>query len=162
MAVLCEGISVIVRRDSIDKNFKGGWAGFLETVPNSTMCTDGELVRVGFLSPADVANYIHELEDLGLQFQPKKRPFDLFDEKRAIDDIAVVDQQRGLTQPCAWLESTRVAADDQDGKILICWLFDGPRIAHGMHLKGLSMNVHLPDGWTFENSLSHRFKFIEG
>ena len=71
MAVLCEGISVIVRRDSIDQNFKGGWAGLLETVPNSTMCTDGELVRVGFLSPADVANYIHELEDLGLQFQSK-------------------------------------------------------------------------------------------
>jgi hypothetical protein len=47
MAVLCEGISVIVRRDAIDKDFDGGWSGFEALVPNSTLCTDGELARVG-------------------------------------------------------------------------------------------------------------------
>ena len=54
MAVLCEAISVVVRRDAIDKYFKGGWIKFVDDVPNSTMCTDGELVRVGFMTPNSV------------------------------------------------------------------------------------------------------------
>ncbi len=163
MAVLCEGISVIVRRDSIEQYFKGGWAGFLKKIPNRTMCTDEQLVRVGFLSPSDVESYIHELESLGLQFQAKKSPFGMLGESRSTEDIAVVDQERGLTRPCNWLETARIDANDQGGKMLICWLFEGKRPgAFGIHVKGTSMNVHLPEGWTFEKSLSHQFKFVEG
>ena len=32
LAVLCEAISVVVRRDSIDKYFKGGWVRFQEDI----------------------------------------------------------------------------------------------------------------------------------
>ena len=69
MAVLCEAISVVARRDSIDAFYKGGWDTFQNDVPNATMCTDGELVRVGFMSPDAVGIYIEKLEANGLQFQ---------------------------------------------------------------------------------------------
>jgi hypothetical protein len=46
MAALREGISVIVRRDAIDQDFDGDWPAFAALVPNSTLCTDGELARV--------------------------------------------------------------------------------------------------------------------
>ena len=62
MAVLCEAISVVVRRDSIDIYFKGGWVKFQENVPNSTICSDGELVRIGFMDPDSVQKYIEFLE----------------------------------------------------------------------------------------------------
>ncbi len=49
MAVLVEGLSVIIRADCL-QNFET-WDAFKEIVPNETMCADGELVRVGFMSP---------------------------------------------------------------------------------------------------------------
>ena len=45
MAVLVEGISVIVRRDAIEEKIRGGLSAFLATVPNGTCCMDADLVR---------------------------------------------------------------------------------------------------------------------
>ena len=53
MAVLVEAISVIVRRDAINRSYDGGWAGFLSHVPNNTLCADHELARVGFSGDRD-------------------------------------------------------------------------------------------------------------
>lgn len=58
------------------------------------MCTDGEVVRVGFMAPQDIEAYVKYLETQGLQF--------LFEGKAL--DIVVADQQEGLTIPCDWLE----------------------------------------------------------
>jgi len=51
MAVLVEAISVVVRRDAIDRSFGGGWRAFVSCVPNTTLSTDDQLARVGFTSP---------------------------------------------------------------------------------------------------------------
>ena len=53
MAVLVEAISVIVRVDSINEKFPGGWIGFKDHVPNQTLCADNELARVGFIKALD-------------------------------------------------------------------------------------------------------------
>ena len=45
MAVLVEGISVIVRRDAVESKYRGGWKGLIADVPNSTLCMDEELIR---------------------------------------------------------------------------------------------------------------------
>jgi len=58
MAVLVEAISVIVRVDSINKKFPGGWIGFKDHVPNQTLCADNELARVGFMTSEDVKNFV--------------------------------------------------------------------------------------------------------
>ena len=58
MAVLVEAISVVVRRDAIGARYPGGWRGFLSIVPNSTLCADDDLVRVGFMAPPDVEAFI--------------------------------------------------------------------------------------------------------
>jgi hypothetical protein len=51
MAVLVEAISVVVRRDAIDRSFEGGWMAFVSRVPNATLCTDNQLARVDFMDP---------------------------------------------------------------------------------------------------------------
>ena len=51
MAVLVEAISVVVRLDAIDRLFAGGRTAMDKLIPNGTYCEDGELMRVGFLSP---------------------------------------------------------------------------------------------------------------
>ena len=151
MAVLIEGISVVVRREAIEMRFKGGWRAFVDLVPNATLCADEHLARVGFMSPSDVERFIKSLECAGLSFQSKGKAVDL----------VVVDQVRGLTTDCQWLEFGHFAYGNSGGKVAVAWLFVGPRIAAGVHFIGESLKLATPEGWTYEGSLSERFTFVE-
>ena len=68
MAVLVEAISVIVRRDSVDRSLRGGWAAFVSGVPNATLCSDGQLARVGFMDPDAAGRFVTHLQSGGLDF----------------------------------------------------------------------------------------------
>ena len=150
MAVLVEAISVIVRRDAIAANFNGGWDAFRKVVPNGTLCTDGELARVGFMTPADVEQFLDILEQEGLCTIDDGKFF----------DVAVVDQQNGPTLPTTWIEFGRLPINNCGNRVSACWLFEGPRLAHGMHMKGLELDLTCPVGWDYENSLSSQYMFI--
>lgn len=69
MSVLIEAISVIIRADRLLERFPDGWEAFKRFVPNQTLCADGDLVRVGFMSPPDVEEFILALERVGLVYQ---------------------------------------------------------------------------------------------
>ena len=153
MAVLCEAISVVIKRESIDEYFQGDWAEFLTKIQNPMFCTDGQLVRFGFMSPNDVGQFIGLLVKNGLQFNEEQM--------RMKNDIVVVDQQRGPTMACDWIEFAHLPMGQDGGSISVCWLFEGQRIAHGIHMPSKSMDISMPDGWVFERSLSHKFKFTE-
>ena len=150
MAVLVEGISVIIRRKSLNNGYAGGWSAFVSSVPNATLCYDDDLARVGFLSPDEVKEYVDRLIEHGLKF---------VEEGRCID-LAVVDQQKGVTVPCRWLEFGRIPFDETGCQVGVCWLFEGERIGHGIHFNGRSMSLAVPKGWEFEGSLSDEFTFI--
>jgi len=149
MAVLAEALSVIVRRDSIDRKYRGGWSAFVASVPNSTFCTDGEIARVGFMDPRDVESFIGRLQTAGLSF---------LENGKAID-LAVADQQDGLTTECEWLEFGRLPFGEH-GKVAACWLFEGPRVGAGMHMRGTKMHLVTPGNWSFEGSLSQHYTFV--
>ena len=149
MAVLVEGISIIVRRDSIASTYRDGWRAFVDDVPNSTLCADDYITRVGFMGPPDVEAFVKHLERKGLRFLNGGKPVDL----------AIADQQRGLTMECDWLEFGKFGFGPS-GKVSACWFFDDPRVAAGMHLRGSSMNLATPAGWEFEGSLSQKFGFV--
>src|SRR5689334_25092681 len=94
MAVLIEGISVVIRTEALLKKYPGGWNAFLAIVPNRTLCSDNELTRVGFMTPQDVKAFVTQLQQSGLEFLRSETPIDL----------AVVDQNQGPIRPCNWLE----------------------------------------------------------
>ena len=98
MAVLVEAISVVIRVDSLLKIFPGGREEFKRIVPNQTLCADNEIVRVGFMVPDDVESFVKTMEKNGLTF--------IRDNESV--DIAVVDQMRGPTMECNWLEFLHV------------------------------------------------------
>jgi hypothetical protein len=150
MAVLVEAISVVVRRDAINGRFRGGWARFVDLVPNDTLCSDDQLARVGFMSPADVESFVRHLEMGGLTFVR---------DGHAVD-ISVVDQMHGPTIPTEWLEYARVCLGDTRNKVATCWLFTEKRVAAGVHMPAKSMGLATPDGWRYEDSLSANFKFV--
>ena len=153
MAVLVEAISVIVRRDAIDRQFQGGWHEFENVVPNSTLYADDELGRVGFMSPPDVETFVRYLEEGGLTFVKNGQAL----------DIAVVDQMRGPTMPADWLEFAHIPFGETGNKVAACWLFEEPRITAGIHMSARDfpeMPLATPDGWTYDDSLSANFKFV--
>jgi len=148
MAVLVEGISVVIRRDAILSKMAGGEERFRLLIPNSTYCDDGELARVGFLAPADVQAFVEELVDAGLEFM----------EDGQCIDIAVCDQQRGPTAECSWLEFAHLSMEG--GKVGVAWIFEGERLGYGIHMSSTKMTLATPAGWKFEGSLSDKFQFI--
>ena len=138
MAVLVEAISVIIRRDVVEALYPGGRRGFARHAPNATLCTDGELFRIGFMTTADVHAYVSGLEAAGLVFQKEGQAADL----------AVADQLRGLTIPAPWLEFGKVEIGGV--KVSACWLAGGG-----------SRDVAVPDGWKYESSLSAQHGFVD-
>ena len=138
MAVLIEAISVVVRADAILRAFDD-WEAFKALAPNRTLCADGELCRVGFMDPHDIQRFIHVLETRSLIFQR---------DGRAVD-IVVVDQLRGPTTTCDWVEFGHVPHEGGAGRIACCRL-NGSPLTH----------VSMPDGWLYEESLSSSYGFV--
>ena len=137
MAVLIEGISVVVPVDVLEEKYPGGLDAYANDCPNQTFCCDGELTRVGFMTPVDVGAFINALEQKGLE------PFG----DNCWNDVAVVDQQSTrTTAPCAWLSSGRK--------------FDGPAFACMNDQKDGPIEIHVPLEWKFEGSLSQQPNFV--
>ncbi|WP_397586185.1 hypothetical protein [Sphingorhabdus sp.] len=138
MAVLVEGISVIIRADCL-QNFET-WDAFKEIVPNETLCADGELVRVGFMSPDGVQAFVETLKSHGLRFNG---------DGPAID-IVIADQQHGFTIACDWAEFGHIDwKNDPEKPVAVARLL-------GSHLH----QVLTPDGWIYDRSLTQEFGFI--
>ena len=157
MPVLAEATSVIIRRKAIDEKFSNGWEGFQRIVPNSTLCFDEELVRVGFMSPQDVQVFVAKLQEQGLTF---------LEDNKAID-IAIVDQQRGLTTECEWLMFIHLKINESGDKVATCWLIPEERIpVAGIHMPtnwqpGEKIKLATPPDWTYESSLSQKCRCVE-
>ena len=133
MAVLVEGISVLVRCDSIHKKYRGGWDQFMTNVPNKTFCEDYEIARIGFMSPVDAEDFIKRLEGMGLTF---------LEDNKAID-IVVAYQEQGLTASCDWAEFDKIDYTGIGSNVSVCRM---------VGTKGKTLIT--PDGWDYENSLS--------
>lgn len=133
MAVLVEAISVVARAEAILARYWGGWEAFKKDVPNQGLCADGELARVGFMTPADVEAWVRHLERQGLVYMR---------EGKAADAV-VVDQLRGPTTPCDWIEFSHVD-----------WPAPGQRVAAARLVGSESTQIVTPDGWTCEGSIS--------
>lgn len=134
VAVLIEGISVVVRREAIERSYPGGMVQYEADCPNQTFCADEHLARIGLMSPYDVQRWVTELTEKGLVF---------LQDKRAIE-IAVVDQTTGPTTPCDWLEF-----GNHDDGYVVAWLASTQPIL-----------VSVPVGWTLEDSLTRHLRVI--
>jgi hypothetical protein len=139
MAVLIEGISVVIRTEALLKKYPGGWGAFLAIIPNKTLCSDNELTRVGFMTPQDVGSFINILQQAGLEFQKSGNAIDL----------VVIDQLRGPTTWCEWIEFGHINMNANGNKVAVC------RLAGSQ-----SMQVVTPNGWKYEGSLSASHGFV--
>jgi hypothetical protein len=140
MAVLVEGISVVVRCEAIVAVYPGGSTAFSAEVPNRSLCADGELARVGFMTPRDAQVYVEHLERRGLKYQ----------NDGAARDLVVVDQRTGVCVPCTWAEfGSTYWSNIRTRPISVCRAIP-TRVDR----------VVVPEGWDYESSLSAHHKFV--
>lgn len=139
MSVLIEAISVVVRRTSIETKIHGGWQAFVNSVPNNTLCADGELARVGFMTPVDVQSYVEDLEAMGLTYLQGGKA----------QDMVVADQQQGLAVICDWAEVGRITGGESShNSVMAC-----------QAIGSTTKTIFYPDGWRYEGSISHTFVY---
>jgi tetratricopeptide (TPR) repeat protein len=147
MPVLVEGISIILRREAIEKKLPGGWAFFKKAVPEATSCFDDRLARVAFMMPQDAQAYIDHLEQFGLVY--------LADGYAR--DLAVVSQFEGIIDSCDWLEFRRVPVPG-GGEVAVCRYRRGP--AEETEDWGQPLEIATPPGWIYEESLSSKSVYV--
>jgi hypothetical protein len=142
VSVLIEALCVVLKASAVAGKYPGGWEAFARAAPPGTLCADGELVRVGFMRPQDVQDFIAALSRHGFVH--------LRDGKAR--DLVVVDQTGGLRTPCDWAEFARVAwAGDPSRKVAVC------------RRPGSTLEqVLTPEGWKFESSLSTPGEIVIG
>jgi hypothetical protein len=137
MAVLVEAISVIVRLQAIASRYEGGWTSFIEDVPNRSLCSDNELVRVGFMIPDDCKAFVDGLNRKGIPFENGAGP-----------DVVIAEQLHGITTASQWAEFGQVE-------------LKRGQVVSAVRLRGSSSKqVFCPEGWTYEGSLSEQFGFV--
>jgi len=141
MAVLIEGLCVVVNVNAIATKHAGGAKAFAAEVPNASLCADEELARVGFMTPDDARGYVEHLERRGLKY---------LEDRNAVD-IVVVDQRTGPVVACNWVTFGRVDWDkDPKRPVAVCR-------AHPTRVT----QIVAPKGWVFERSLSAQHVFVE-
>ncbi len=154
MAVLVEGISVIVRGRPLKALGKGYWMRFRLQTPSGTLSADGELFSVGFLSASAAMEYVFDLVGLGLTYWNGE----------TAEDISVVDMLRGPLLDTPWLQFAKLGtADTPEDKVAVCWLYEGPRIGgSGTYLPSENMEIATPKGWAYEKSISVYHAYPDG
>jgi len=136
MPVLVEALSVVIKAERLKAVYPGGWDAFVADAPNDTLCSDGTVARLGFMTLDDVRACIRGLEALGLVHL----------RDGLAQDLVVVDQQRGPVDRCDWVEFGRVRLDE--GDVSVCRLI------------GTTDDTFVtPANWTYQDSLSHRFSY---
>ena len=141
MAVLVEGISVIIKKEAIIARYPGGWDELKDNPPNKTLCADNELVRIGFMTPDDAHAYVESLAQYGILHR---------EDGKAVD-IVVADQKRGFTSQCDWAEFGNIDwHNDPNMMVSVC-----------RRIPSKCNQLLTPDGWQYDNSLSANFKHIE-
>jgi hypothetical protein len=113
MGVLAEAVSVVIRVATVETRLPGGIAEYARQSPNNTYCTDGQVCRVGFMSPADAQDHLEHLQSLG--FSPPGR--------NGSPEVAIIDQDSGFLHPCDWLQLGR------QGDVTVTWL-RGTELTH--------------------------------
>ncbi len=126
MAVLIEGISVVVRNSTLAAKYPGGVKGYRLDCPNDTFCADEWLSRIGFMMPDDADVFVAQLAEKWLI------PY----LKDAVEDVAIVSPIGGLRRRCSWLELGR------EGQTVLAWLAGTNR-----------GDLHTPTGWNPERPL---------
>jgi len=95
MAVVVDGICVIVRNRTLAQIFPGGLDAYALEAARATYCADDSINRVAFRTKAEAHHHVSRLVSAGLSGPSSASP-----------DVVIATGSRGQLAPCDWLELT--------------------------------------------------------
>jgi hypothetical protein len=98
MAVIIEAFSIIIRNSTIEAEFPGALDGYRKACPNTSLCTDGELCRVGFMTEPEISDYLRFLSENGIPVC----------DKNGRAQIAYVDHDGKILWECDWIQIVEI------------------------------------------------------
>jgi len=105
MTILIEAINVVIKIDSLKREFGEDLDNFYDLIPNQTNYQDAKLLRVGFMVEKDLIDFIGVLENNRLNF---------LDQNQKMDDFAVIAQGFDLRYECEWLHLFSINYSEKD------------------------------------------------
>jgi hypothetical protein len=99
MAIYCEAISVLVRKETIKSVLRITPEDLIRKFPGGSCWQDETLIRFGFMAPQDAEIWLDQLVAMGMTFVEE------IDSVFFARDIVVVDQTVGPTCECNWIAS---------------------------------------------------------
>jgi hypothetical protein len=141
MAVLVEGVCLLLRCDAVERLYPGGVAALADACTAEAVCADEELMALTFEDSDAAEDYLAELEQYGF--------------RHLVDDMAVdavlADPHLGPISPCGWAEYGQ-ATLELDPKKRVAWCaMPGADVS----------DLCVPKGWRFTGSLSEALALSE-
>lgn len=137
MAVIVEGLSILLRCRSVTQQYKGGLQAFMISMQEGRLCADSELVAIGLDSSEQVDSCILQLTRKGL---------------REGADMVVADQIYGLSTPCDWLTLQRIYWNQLPGQPIMVAMVSNSQFE----------GVATPEHWEYAQSLSKKVRYLDG
>lgn len=113
----------------------------MASLPNKTLCSDGEIACINFMTPFDVQKYVEFLMRQNLIYK---------DDNENLIDIVVVDQRQGMTRDCDWAGFGSMDWNNNpEQPVSVCYF-----------ISTKDERLVVPEGWDYDNSLTANHKFI--
>ncbi|MDD9947043.1 MAG: hypothetical protein OXU20_38730 [Myxococcales bacterium] len=134
MAVLIEGVCLLLRCDAVERHYPGGVPALAAACTAEAVCADDDLMSLTFDDFDAAEEYLAELEQYGLRH--------LVDGMAG--DAVLADPHIGPVSPCAWAEySQAVVSADPQQRVAVCTM-PGSEVA----------TLCVPVGWRIAGSRS--------
>ena len=134
MAVLVEGVCLLLRCDSVKRLYPGGVNALADECTAQAVCADEELMALTFEDSDAAEEYLAELEQYGFRH---------LHNDMAVDAV-LADPHLGPVSPCGWAEYGQVAIDSDPAKRVAICSMPGAEVS----------DLCVPKGWRFKGSLS--------
>lgn len=134
MAVLVEGVCLLLRCDSVKRLYPGGVAALADECTAQAVCADEELMALTFEDSDAAEEYLAELEQYGFRH---------LHNDMAVDAV-LADPHLGPISPCGWAEYGQAVIDSDPSKRVAICSMPGAEVS----------DLCVPKGWRFKGSLS--------
>lgn len=137
--ILVEAYNVVIRNEAISSRFSGGIKSFMNLIWNDTCTTDGELVRLGFMSLQTMIAYGKALVKNGLK--PSR-------------DFTFFEMGQGPLIPCSWIEWLRLEwfYERSKDKFTMAWLKPEYGGVENIEVRNDPRTAY-PEWWTPEKAI---------
>ena len=134
MAVLIEGVCLLLRCEAVAKLYPGGVSALAEACTAEAVCADDDLMALTFDDSDAAEDYLAELEQYGFRH--------LYNDMAV--DAVLADPHLGPVSPCGWAEYGQAEVDsDPSKRVALC------------AMPGTDWNdLCVPRGWRFRGSRS--------